>query len=197
MLWGQHMRNATHLLIAVAVASLVAACGEGSNNPDHGRYATEGGRGSSSGAQNIKLDGCVGPGMRPDGDFILQDVIMPDAATQPNGQHVIQNPPVTDGAWVRLVGAKDANLNDYLGKRVEVIGSITDSGVNTLGTSGSAGTDEDKYKRSSGDAGTNPVRNMTPTTAAPNGGDANGTAPRLAVEHIKTISERCEGGEKK
>ena len=191
------MRNVTHLVVAVAVASLVAACGEGSNNPDKGRYATEGGRGSSSEAQNVKLDGCVAPGMRPDGDFILRDVIMPEAATQPNGQHVMQEPPVTDGTWVRLVAAKDANLDEYLGKRVEVIGSITDSGANTLGTSGHAGSDEDKYKRSSGDAGTNPVRNMPPTTTAPNGGDANGTAPRLAVEHVKMISETCEGGEKK
>jgi len=191
------MRNLNNLLIAVAVASLVAACGEGSNNPDKGRYATEGGRGSSSETQNIKLDGCLAHGMRPDGDFILRDVIMPEAATQPNGQHVMQDPPVTDGSWVRLVGAKDANLDDYLGKRVEVIGSIRDSGVNTLGTSGHAGTDEAKFKRSSGDAGTNPVRNMTPSTTAPNGGDANGTAPRLAVEHIKTLSDSCEGGEEK
>ncbi len=193
---GQYMRNVTHFVIAVAVAALAVACGEGSNNPDHGRYATEGGRGSSSEAQNIKLDGCVAPGMRPDGDFILRDVILPDAATQPNAQHIVQNPPISNGTWVRLVGAKDADLNSYLGKRVEVIGSIRDSGTNTLGTSGHEGTDKEKYARSSRDAGTSPERNMTPTVAAPNGADANGTAPRLAVEQVKTLSETCEGGEK-
>jgi len=186
------MRNhAARLLIAVSVAALAVACGEG-NNPDHGRYATEGGRDSSSEAQNVKLDGCLAPGMRPDGDFILRDVVLADPATQPNGQHVVQNPPIANGTWVRLVGGKDADLNDYLGKRVEVIGSITDSGVNTLGTSGHEGSDKDKYARSSRDAGTSPERNMTPTTAAPNGGDANGTAPRLAVEHVRTVSGSCE-----
>jgi hypothetical protein len=194
------MRNATHFVIAVAVAALVAACGEGASgakNPDHDRYATEGGRGSSSAIQNVTLDGCLGPGMRPDGDFILHNVIMLAPAEQPNGQNVMQEPPVTDGSWVRLVGAKDANLNDYLGKRIEVTGGIRDSGVNTLGTSGRTGTDEEKFKRSSGDAGTNPVRNMPPTAAAPNGGDANGTAPRLAVEHVKTLSDSCKAGEEK
>jgi hypothetical protein len=186
------MRNhAARLLIAVSVAALAVACGEG-NNPDHGRYATEGGRDSSSEAQNVKLDGCLAPGMRPDGDFILRDVVLADPATQPNGQHVVQNPPIANGTWVRLVGGKDADLNDYLGKRVEVIGSITDSGVNTLGTSGHEGSDKDKYARSSRDAGTSPERNMTPTTAAPNGGDANGTAPRLGVEHVRTVSGSCE-----
>ena len=179
----KHMRNVTHFMMAVAVASLVGACGEINNPPATG-----------SSAQNITLDGCVAPGMRPDGDFILRDVIRPDAAAEPGGQDDVHGPLVTDGSWVRLVGSKDANLNDYLGKRVEITGSIIDSGVNTLGTSGHAGTDEDKYKRSTGDAGTNPVRNMTPTTTAPNGGDANGTAPRLAVEHIKAISDSCEGG---
>ena len=180
------MRNVTHFMIAVAVASLVAACGEISNPS----------AGSGSEAQNVKLDGCVAPGMRPDGDFILRDVVLP-AATQTNGEDVMQNASVTDGSWVRLVSAKDANLDDYLGKRVEVTGSIRDSGVNTLGTSGHAGTDEDKYKRSSGDAGTNPVRNMTPTTTAPNGGDSNGTAPRLAVEQVTTLSDTCDGSETK
>ena len=187
------MRNhATHLVFAVAVAALTVACGEG-NNPDKGRFATESGRGSASAAQNVKLDGCVAPGMRPDGDFILRNVIVPEPATQPNGQDVAQRPPVTDGSWVRLVGAKDANLNSYLGKRVEVIGTIRDSGVNTLGTSGQEGSDHDKFARSSRDSGSNPQRGIPPTTAAPGGADANGTAPRLAVEHVRTIAERCEG----
>jgi hypothetical protein len=192
-----HMRNHTsHLVIAVAAAALVAACGEG-NNPDHGRYATESGRGSGAAAQNIKIDGCVAPGSRPDGDFILREVVLPAPATQPNGQETMQNPPIANGTWVRLVGSKDADLASYLGKRVEVIGTIRDSGVNTLGTSGHAGTDKDKFERSGRDAGTSPVRNIPPTTAAPNGGDANGTAPRLSVEHVKKLSDSCEGGENK
>ena len=188
------MRNhVTHLVIAVAVATFAVACGEG-NNPDHGRYATEGGRGSGPAAQNVKIDGCVAPGMRPDGDFILRDVVLPDPATQPNGQETMQNPPIANGTWVRLVGSKDADLNSYLGKRVEVIGTIRDSGVNTLGTSGHEGSDQQKFERSGRDAGSSPVRNMSPTTAAPNGADANGTAPRLSVEHVTKLADSCEGG---
>jgi hypothetical protein len=138
------------------------------------------------------VEGCVGPGLRPDGDFILRDVVLAEPAEQPNGQHIVQNPPIANGTWIRLVGAKDADLNSYLGKRVEIIGSITDSGINTLGTSGHEGSDAAKYARSSRDAGTSPERNMTPTTAAPNGADANGTAPRLAVEHVQPASGSCE-----
>lgn len=186
------MRNQTfHLVIAVAVAALAVACG-GGNNPDHGRYATEGGRGSGPAAENIKIEGCVAPGIRPDGDFILRDVVLPDPATQPTGQEAMQTPPIANGTWVRLVGSKDADLNSYLGKRVEIIGTIRDSGTNTLGTSGHEGSDQDKFERSGRDAGASPVRNIPPTTAAPNGADANGTAPRLSVEHVKTLSDSCE-----
>jgi hypothetical protein len=192
------MRNhLTHFMIAAAAAALAAACGQG-NNPDHGRYATEGGRGSAPPtAQNVKVDGCLGQGMRPDGDFILHDVVLAPPATQPNGQAVIEHPPIANGTWVRLVGdAKDANLESYVGKRIEVIGTIRDSGVNTLGTSGHEGTDAEKFERSSRDSGSNPQRGINPTTAAPNGADANGTAPRLSVEHITKLADSCEGESK-
>jgi len=75
-----------------------------------------------------------------------------------------------------------------------VIGTIRDSGVNTLGTSGREGTEKDKFERSGRDASTSPVRGVPPATVAPNGGDANGTAPRLSVEHVKKLSDSCEGG---
>ena len=50
------------------------------------------------------------------------------------------------------------------------------------------------FERSGRDASSSPVRSVPPATAAPNGADANGTAPRLSVEHVKQLSETCEGG---
>lgn len=180
------MRNhVTHLATAVLVSAFAVACG-GSHD-----YTSESGRASGSAQQNIKLDGCMAPAESGPGHYIVRNVVLPEPAEQPNGQQTAQQPPVTEGSWVNLVGDTD-HLQGYLGQRVEVEGRITDTGANTMGTSGHAGTNEDKFARSSHDASTNPDRAITPTTAVPNGADANGWAPSLAVEHVKKLADSCE-----
>jgi hypothetical protein len=187
------MKNqvATLGIAALAAATVAVGCGRpGRNNPDHGRYATEGGRKSGSAEQFVKIDGCVQSGTRPDMDFMLRDVDVPAPAEQPLGQETMERPLILRGSWVRLVG--DAGeVEKYLNNRVEITGRMQDSGENTLGTSGHEGSNDDKFRRSAHDAGTNPDRNMNPTTAAPNGADANGLAPRIAVEHVKKIADSC------
>jgi hypothetical protein len=191
------MRNHfTHIATAVLCAATAVACGSpGKNVSDSGRYATEGGRGSGSPEQFVKLDGCVAPGTSPTGEYLLRDVVVPAPATQPQGgQETMQHPPIANGTWVRLAGDND-ELHDHLGKRVEIMGRMRDTGANTMGTSGHSGTNEEKFERSSNDAGTNPVRNIPPTTAAPAGADANGTTALIAVERVRELSGSC--GEEK
>lgn len=185
------MRNhVTHIATAVALAALAVACG--GDNSNQSRYLTESGRGRGLN-QHVKLEGCVAPAGAHPGEYVLREVFLPEPAEQPMGQETAQVPPVVNGSWVRLSGdAAELNLKDYLGKRVEVDGNISETGQNTLGTSGHAGTNEDKFERSSRDAGTDPVRNIPPTTAAPAGADANGDAPQIAIEHVKALGQSCQ-----
>lgn len=178
--------------MAVLVAAAAFGCNQPSrNNPDHGRYATEGGRKSGSAEQFVKIDGCVQSATRPDADFVLRDVEVPSPAEQPLGQETMERPLIVRGSWVRLVGDSD-DVKAHLNQRVEITGRMQDTGENTLGTSGHAGSNDDKFHRSAHDAGTNPDRNMNPTTAAPAGADANGLAPRIAVEHVTKLDDRCK-----
>ena len=185
-------KHLTHIGMAVLLAAIAVGCSNpSSNNPDHGRYATEGGRKSGPPDQYVKLDGCLEPGDRPDGAFMLRQVVVPEPATQPLGQETMEHRPIPPGSWVRLIG--DAgDLKRELGHRVEVTGRVEDSGENTMGTSGHEGSNDDKFRRSSHDAGTNPDRNITPTTAAPAGANANGLSPRIAVEHVRKLADSCE-----
>ena len=196
------MRNhVTHLATAILFAATAIACGDpGRTVQNDSRYATEGGRGSGPAEQYIKLDGCVQPGTSANGEYLLSDVVLPDPATQPNGQETIQRPPVENGQSVRLIGSSDADLKSYLGKRVEIMGRIRDTGANTLGTSGrttpakEAETPHEKFEQSSKDAHTSPDRAMPPTTTAPLGADANGAIPSFAVEKVKDLGQQCSGG---
>jgi len=135
------------------------------------------------------VDGCVeaAPGTN---NYVLQKVTLPPPATQPTGNNTAECPLITEGAWVRLLPGSD-DIRNYMGQLVEVTGVIQDTGANSLGTSGHEGSDQDKYARSTHDAGTSPDRNTKPTTAAPAGADANGTAPLIAVNTVTTLSKTC------
>jgi hypothetical protein len=182
---GNHV---THIGIAVLLAAAAVACSGRTNKITAERDQTGNKRGTFS---NVKVDGCVqaAPG---NNQYTLQKVTVPGPAEQPVGNNAGEGPLITEGAWVRVTGGTQ-NLKDYLGKRVEIVGVVQDTGENTLGTSGRAGSDHDKYARSTHDAGTSPDRNMKPTTAAPAGADANGTAPLIAINTISKLADKCEG----
>jgi hypothetical protein len=106
-------------------------------------------------------------------------------------------PVVTPGSWVRIAPGSE-NLKTYVGQRVSITGEIVDRGENTLGTSGrvlpnkEATDDHDKFKQSSRDASTNPDRANPPSTVAPMGANANGNAPKIAVEKVSKLADSCE-----
>lgn len=189
--------HVAHIGIAVLTAAVAVGCSRPSHNSDSGARATTGsGRNNPAAGQVLKMDGCLQEGPSANGEFVLRQIVVPEEAAQPYSQPD-QSAPIVRGSWVRLVGDTD-ELKGNLGKRVEVMGRVEDSGANTLGTSGrttparEADTDQEKFDPSSKDSHTNPQRNMTPTTVAPNGADANGMAPRVAVERVKALADACD-----
>ncbi|HEY3883755.1 MAG TPA: hypothetical protein VGL62_01010 [Vicinamibacterales bacterium] len=146
----------------------------------------------------LSLIGCVRPAARAQG-YVLGDVDVPPPAEQPIGSESA-DPNAVDvaqGSWVRLT-YPSGDLHQYLGQRVSVFGDIVESGRNTIGTNGSGAppSAEDlhnKFARSSNDSSTNPDRAIPPTTVVPASADANGDAPLIAVERMKTVAGTCDG----
>jgi len=122
-------KGIAHITTTVAAAALAAACGGGS--------ASVAGGGDRGNPRRVKLEGCVqaAPGNR---QYVLQNVVTPGVPEQPTANESMpQGRLVPDGSWVRLTpGGED--LEAYLGKRVEVEGTVNDTGASTMGTSGGA-----------------------------------------------------------
>jgi hypothetical protein len=192
-------QNIAHACIAIAIAGFGVACAGGNNAVENERKAQSGGERGKM--ETVRLEGCVQAGKgAPGQEYILAHATMPEPATQPQGQETMEHGPlITPGSWVRLASGSN-DLKSYLGQRVSVTGEVVDRGDNTLGTSGrenpkeQAMSDHDKFKRSSGDAGTSPDRAMPPTTVAPMGANANGNAPKIAVEKVSKLSDTCDEG---
>ena len=175
-------KGIAHITTTVAAAALAAACG--------GRSASVAGGGDRGNPQRVKLEGCVqaAPGNR---QYVLQNVVTPGVPEQPTANESMpQGRLVPDGSWVRLTpGGED--LEAYLGKRVEVEGTVNDTGASTMGTSGGA-DDRTKLRRSAPDASSTTDRSLPPSTVLPRGATANGFAPLIAVEQIKKLDDACK-----
>jgi hypothetical protein len=186
-----------HAGIAIFTAALAVAC-SGRNDAVRNERKAQGG-GERGQNEMVRVEGCLqsAPGS-PGREYVLAHVTMPEPETQPQGQETMEHGPlVPAGSWVRIApGGED--LKNYVGQRVSITGEVIDRGDNTLGTSGrvlpnkEATTDHDKFKQSSRDASTNPDRAMPPTTVAPLGANANGNAPKIAVEKIAKLADACE-----
>ena len=163
------MRNhITHIGLAAVLAAIATGCSRPAKNNTHDtRYYTESGRDSGSARQYMKLDGCIQRAATADGEFELHEVTVPPAAEQPIGQESMERPLILPGSWVRMVGDAE-ELKANMGKRVEVQGTVQDSGANTMGTAG-----------------------RNDTQGIPTGANANAVAPRIAVEHVRKIADSC------
>jgi hypothetical protein len=191
-------KHVSHIATALSVAGLAFACTGRTDRVENERVAQSGGvkRGTY---ERVTLQGCL---QKADAgnEYVLRNVVVPPPAAQPQDQETMAHGlPVANGSWVRLTGGSN-DLNGYLGKRVAIWGEVVDRGDNTLGTSGrttpakEAQTSQEKFEQSSKDAHTDPQRQMPPTTAAPVGADANGMAPRIAVERVNKVADSCDAG---
>ena len=189
-----------HACVAILTAAVAVACSGRTDTVANDRKQQAGGdRGKM---ERVRVEGCLqeAPGT-PGREYVLAHATMPEPETQPQGQETIAHGPlIADGSWVRLT-ADTQDLKNYLGKRILVTGEVVDRGENTLGTSGrttpakEGTTDAEKMRQSSKDAHTDPGRDTKPTTVAPVGANANGTAPRIAVEKVESAKGSCEAAD--
>ena len=179
-----------HACIAILTAALAIACSRNDAVNNDRKVQAGGERGTN---QRIKVEGCLqeAPGA-PGEEYLLAHVTMPEPEAQPQGQETMEHRIITPGSWVRLSpGAED--LKTYVGKRVAVMGEVVDTGRNTIGTSGHKTDDtREKFERATRDSGSNPERAAPPSTVPPASADANGNAPRIAVEKVDKVEGECE-----
>ena len=170
------MRHQTTWAIAAAALGLtVAACTE---VPQSNERLEEAQRGVH---QRIKLDGCLRPGANA-GAYMLENVVEPPPATQPEGQDLMQTGPiVAKGGRARLTGDADM-LQAHLGERVEVIGRVVDRGDNTLDGGG---------PNAAGATGTAGI--ARPESTPPQSSVSNARRPLIAIERMKTLASACDG----
>jgi hypothetical protein len=197
-----NMRTRWNVLLALPLAaSVFAGCGgsddAGSRNAADDRTRQQQpitNAPEDPARATVALTGCVQPGT---GDgWVLQQVRFqgdkagtdPQRHTQTSQAHGI-----TEGSWVRLAPG-DQDLRSFAGQRVNLSGTITDNGANTIGTAGTPGvatpsgdrsqaaSDEhysEKVKKEAGRIGRESM--------------ANGTAAEVRVEQVQGTGERCAG----
>ncbi len=179
-----------HACIAILTTVLAVACSR--NDGTNERKAQSGGERGTN--ERVVVEGCLqeAPGA-PGEEYVLAHVTMPEPEAQPQGQETMSHGPlITPGSWVRLSPGPN-DLKNYVGQRVSVMGEVVNRGQNTIGTTGGNPNDTDeKFKRASRDANTNPERAGPPSTVPPPSADANGTAPKIAVEKVAKIEGACE-----
>ena len=140
----------------------------------------------------VSLSGCVeaAPGPR---QYVLRHVRFepretgdPHIDTTTAGAHGI-----TEGAWVRLRVGKD-DLGPHAGRRVTILGSITDNGQNTVGTSGTLGNQTPSGDESQA-AGSKHYSGRVKSEAGRIAREsmANGTAAEVAVQKIESSGNKC------
>jgi hypothetical protein len=187
----------TRFLLGMACAVTVAACG-GSDGANTDRPA-QSGRTSGPAAQQITLAGCVQTGPSNAG-LVLEDVQVERSGSAPNrpeGQP--QSDPAastaafTPGAWVRLSSQSVRDLEQYVGQRVNVHGSMVDSGASTIGTTGAQGEPSHAGGDKSRAAVPGHQSDRVRDEAGPIGQTsmANGRAPEFQVQSLSSTGVRC------
>jgi hypothetical protein len=180
----------------MACAVTVAACG-GSDGANKDRPA-QSGRTSGPVEQQMTLAGCVQTGPSNAG-LVLEDVQVDGSVAGPPAQAqsdtAADTSAITPGSWVRLSSKSVRDLEQYVGQRVNVHGSLVDSGAGTIGTTGAEGkpslADGDKTRAAVPGHPSDRLRDE----AGPIGQTsmANGTAPEFQVQSVSPTGVRCGG----
>jgi hypothetical protein len=160
------MRNQVSLVAAAMLTGAIACSGGTSRNT---RAEQDAGTAGGHDAGAIRVEGCVqaAPGTN---QYVLQHVSVASPEPPAPNDPMPHPPVILNGSWVRL-DAHDQDMQPYLGSRVAVDGRLIDDGHSTLGTSGSS------------------VR--APVEGAPSGANANGTAPKIAIERVTKLADSC------
>jgi hypothetical protein len=181
------------LIGSVLCATLIVGCaGRDGSTDEQSAQQPEAKKAEPPAQATVSLSGCVeaAPGPR---QYVLRHVrFEPREAGDPHidtttaGAHGI-----TEGAWVRLrVGKED--LGQHAGRRVTILGAITDNGRNTVGTAGTRGTPTrsgDTSQAASSKHYSEKVKTEAGRIARES--MANGTAAEVAVQKVQTSGDKC------
>jgi hypothetical protein len=182
------------LIGSVVCAMLIAGCAKKTDDESRAEPgASEATSKTEAPAQaTVSLSGCVEVAPGPQ-QYVLRHVrFEPRASGDPHidtttaGAHGI-----TEGAWVRLRSGRQ-DLATEAGRRVTILGAITDSGANTIGTSGTEGA-----QTPSGDASQAASSEHYSRKVADEAGRiaresmANGTAAEVLVQKVQSSGEKC------
>jgi hypothetical protein len=173
-------------------ATLLVGCGGGDANSEERAAQSPEARAEAPARATVSLSGCVeaAPGPRR---YVLRHVRFepretgdPHIDTTTAGAHGI-----TEGSWVRL-RAGEEDLAAQSGRRVTILGAITDDGRNTVGTAGTHGV-----KTPSGDASQAPSSKHHSEKVKEEAGRiaresmANGTAAEVQVQKVVARGDKC------
>ena len=182
------------LIGPVLCAMLVIGCaGTDSKRNQEGRaQQPEASKPEAPAQATVSISGCVeaAPGPR---HYVLRNVRFepretgdPHIDTTTAGAHGI-----TEGAWVRLRAGKD-DLAPHAGRRVTILGAITDNGQNTVGTAGTQGMQTpsgDISQAASSKHHSEKVRAEAGRIARES--MANGTAAEVLVQKVQRSGDKC------
>ena len=181
------------LIGPVLSAMLMIGCAGKDSSADEGRaQQPEASKPDTPAQATVSISGCVeaAPGPR---QYVLRHVRFepretgdPHIDTTTAGAHGI-----TEGAWVRLRPGKE-DLGQHAGRRVTILGAITDSGQNTVGTAGTRGVQTpsgDTSQAASSKHHSEKVKTEAGRIARES--MANGTAAEVAVQKVQTSGDKC------
>jgi len=180
------------------------ACG-GSDDRREER-AVESLQGRPTAQTSLTLTGCVQAGSL-ETRFVLENVrtaatgAQPHAEGQTAGQGdratVPASDAITEGSFVQLQTANEAELHKYVGQQVRVVGTLIDKGANTIGTGGARGQALPSGDRSMASATDMSNAEKKAQEAGRIGREsmANGTAPIIRVQEIQGTGQACSGGQ--
>ena len=171
---------------------IVGCAGKDGSTEERNAQQPEASKAEPPAQATVSISGCVeaAPGPR---QYVLRHVRFepretgdPHIDTTTAGAHGI-----TEGAWVRLRVGKD-DLGPHAGRRVTILGAITDNGQNTIGTAGTRGN-----RTPSGDESQAASSKRYPEKVKAEAGRiaresiANGTAAEVAVQKVQASGDKC------
>jgi len=171
---------------------MTIGCAGRESNDDHRAQQPEASKAEPPAQATVSISGCVeaAPGPR---QYVLRNVRFepretgdPHIDTTTAGAHGI-----TEGAWVRLRVGKD-DLGPHAGRRVTILGAITDNGQNTIGTAGTQGTQTPSGDRSQA-ASSKDYSEKVKAEAGRIGREsmADGTAAEVEVQKVQKSGDKC------
>lgn len=181
----------TTLAAALACGALAACGGNASDPAADSRRAQD----DRAGTRRIAVTGCVATAPGTSG-YVLNNVRMAPLPEQPSDAPTAHGGVITEGSWARLRADGDEHgLGDQVGRLVTVVGLISDTGQDMIGTTGPPAPPDQPEARRDASRASSPEHysDKVAKEAGPMAQQslANGTAPEIMVERVEPTGKAC------